>query len=95
MTKLYQNKEWLLKQRMAGKEVPEIARECGASQATVYNYLRKAEIKPRKAEIKPKKKRPLSLVHVFLRDLLEFSNDYGKLNYGQIGRFIKEWRRVV
>lgn len=40
--KLYQNETWLRKRIQIDKKTPqEIANECGASVATIYNYLDK------------------------------------------------------
>jgi hypothetical protein len=40
--KLYQNEAWLRKRILVDKKTPEqIAKECGASVATVYVYMSK------------------------------------------------------
>ena len=42
MAKVYQYKEWLRKRYHVDRKTPqEIAKECGVSERTIYNYLDK------------------------------------------------------
>jgi DNA-binding MurR/RpiR family transcriptional regulator len=47
--KLYQNETWLKKRIQIDKKTPqEVAKECGASVATIYNYMEKFGLRKRK-----------------------------------------------